>query len=1001
MGRGITEIKGKTRLQLGETAYYEVSRAYKEDHENLKNTLWKLYVKENGKWRELVPDPKVPVKKGRRVPLKVTNPRWLGKELLLEAYLYTPEKKAPPGLVITIQKGKPEILHLRLRDANGDKFKEKPKYGQTLTAIIEAVNMEGEKLAVSLWERDTYSDTGHDTEDNQKLWSKEDLIVEKNGIVKVKIPLTLDMKNKAANNWSDMGMFAEHEYYLLVQSTIATDKYSIQTVEVKNEIVKVQGVGIDPPPETGNSPQTVAMEGIENVTDAYFAKREYSKETTEIVGSYTYTFKYTNNNIDKEKISSIIQQKISSSLKIEKKYAKQETIKKSLAKDTYNKGETISFKVYKLGASYKKMNAAPFGENLYLVAKTIGLDGQQATITIKEKDGMIGGQADAALSVLQIANEKDKGTEKTAFKATIKDGEIAIPIRLRPASDDTLEEWQEKVQKGAKEGIYTYIANNPFTVEDEKEREVIANNIAKNTNAKDEIKSKNLKVYAEDIIKLLTVKKYYSRVENIPTYKKAQEQLYLNVQTQKEEQHNDNFLKKDGSYFTVGGKCSCNRNLTEIEFRQILKHLRESEKLDTSNIWEPRKKGGAKPSDISLASTVNKLNDVFRKFEINSCIRKVYFLAECYHETDRFYSTQEYDNSYTSGYDPLRGRGLIQLTGSDSYTGYSKYRGEDFVGDYQKIATDLFNAFDASGWFWTQGKRLNSGDRWRGYPRVKVNYNGYKYTSINLNSLADKDDAANISYLINGGDNGLTERRKYLKKLKKLPVFVCDKNSKGNDQWHDPVDNPMSTNFYQNGNFDDVSKIWGLFGNDIRKEVGRKHTGLDLFATTGTNIYACVDGTVYNRRWHSGYGNTITIKVTNPKAFLERKRNDYTRKTSREMKHGNDWNENGDIYLFYAHLDSVKKFDYGDKVECGDILGTTGRSGVMAGTHAPHLHFEIFCSYVMATGTKYRMNPAYFIDYKYYDEQNAAERQKQQKEKDRGQIKEKYGKEKLSTSNIF
>ena len=99
--------------------------------------------------------------------------------------------------------------------------------------------------------------------------------------------------------------------------------------------------------------------------------------------------------------------------------------------------------------------------------------------------------------------------------------------------------------------------------------------------------------------------------------------------------------------------------------------------------------------------------------------------------------------------------------------------------------------------------------------------------------------------------------------LKQFGYSCCnDKPS----NWHDPVDNPMSTNYMQSGGGGALGKKWGLFGNGIRN--GSPHTGLDLFARTGDNIYACVDGTVYNRRWHGGYGNTITIKVKDPKAFL-------------------------------------------------------------------------------------------------------------------------------------
>lgn len=187
----------------------------------------------------------------------------------------------------------------------------------------------------------------------------------------------------------------------------------------------------------------------------------------------------------------------------------------------------------------------------------------------------------------------------------------------------------------------------------------------------------------------------------------------------------------------------------------------------------------------------------------------------------------------------------------------------------------------------------------------------------------------------------------------------------------------------------------GLFGDTIRKEVNRKHVGLDLFAKTGTNIYACVNATVYHRCWHGGYGNTITLKVSDPKAFMALKRKDYKHKTTREIKQGKSWKASGDIYLFYGHLDSIKEFNYGDKVQCGDVLGTPGRSGVTKkGTRAPHLHFEIFSSYIKPSGTKYCINPAYFVN----DEQS--ERKLQEDESSKGTINEENGKKKLTHYSI-
>ncbi len=219
-----------------------------------------------------------------------------------------------------------------------------------------------------------------------------------------------------------------------------------------------------------------------------------------------------------------------------------------------------------------------------------------------------------------------------------------------------------------------------------------------------------------------------------------------------------------------------------------------------------------------------------------------------------------------------------------------------------------------------------------------------------------------------------------------------------NKNWHDPVENPRSTLYMQSGGGGENGKHWGLFG---KTRAGKVHTGLDLFAPTGTKIYACVDGTVYNRRWHGGYGNTLTIKVSDVAAFLKN-RKDYKLQFEKdgEILHGANWTDAKEIYLFYAHLETVNPYTFGEKVSCGEVLGTTGRSGVIAGTCAPHLHFEIFCRYVMAVGTSYRINPALFVPYKGHNEQNEVEKSEQEKIKNKGQIVEVNGRTKLNYADM-
>lgn len=90
--RGISQITGKAEIKLREKTFYKVTRIHrKQDHEKVKNAVWKLYVKEKGTWRELKPNPSALPKKGGEVSYTITNQSLVGKELLLEAYIYEPK----------------------------------------------------------------------------------------------------------------------------------------------------------------------------------------------------------------------------------------------------------------------------------------------------------------------------------------------------------------------------------------------------------------------------------------------------------------------------------------------------------------------------------------------------------------------------------------------------------------------------------------------------------------------------------------------------------------------------------------------------------------------------------------------------------------------------------------------------------------------------------------------------------------------------------------------
>lgn len=87
-----------------------------------------------------------------------------------------------------------------------------------------------------------------------------------------------------------------------------------------------------------------------------------------------------------------------------------------------------------------------------------------------------------------------------------------------------------------------------------------------------------------------------------------------------------------------------------------------------------------------------------------------------------------------------RGRGIIQLTGKNNYTKYKEYCGYDVVSQPDLLAGNV-GAMRSAMWFW-----------W----------------SSGCNALADKDDVVAVTKRVNGGTNGLQERKAALDRAKKI-----------------------------------------------------------------------------------------------------------------------------------------------------------------------------------------------------------------------------------------
>ena len=168
----------------------------------------------------------------------------------------------------------------------------------------------------------------------------------------------------------------------------------------------------------------------------------------------------------------------------------------------------------------------------------------------------------------------------------------------------------------------------------------------------------------------------------------------------------------------------------------------------------------AKYNDEKMKSITDALNKTFDKYQINTPLRICHFLAQVLHESGSFrYSAEIWGNTPAQlGYDTrtdlgntpehdgdgykYRGRGWIQLTGKTNYRMASTEFGQDFLNNPDLLAQEPWDGL-AAGWFWNRRK---------------------------LNEFADKDDILTITKKINGGYNGLNDRKMWLIKAKSVLI---------------------------------------------------------------------------------------------------------------------------------------------------------------------------------------------------------------------------------------
>lgn len=155
---------------------------------------------------------------------------------------------------------------------------------------------------------------------------------------------------------------------------------------------------------------------------------------------------------------------------------------------------------------------------------------------------------------------------------------------------------------------------------------------------------------------------------------------------------------------------------------------------------------------------VKPLNDAMNKFAINTPARQAAFLAQVGHESGRlkyvkeiwnpkqcpwqarYEGRQDLGNVVAEDGERFRGHGLIQITGRANHAQVAQALSIDCVNHPELLEQPEYAALSAA-WFWD---------------------------NRHLNFYADKQDILTITKKINGGTNGLDDRKALYDKARKV-----------------------------------------------------------------------------------------------------------------------------------------------------------------------------------------------------------------------------------------
>lgn len=171
----------------------------------------------------------------------------------------------------------------------------------------------------------------------------------------------------------------------------------------------------------------------------------------------------------------------------------------------------------------------------------------------------------------------------------------------------------------------------------------------------------------------------------------------------------------------------------------------------------PRFSGELAERQAAIIAAVGEvLAPTLQDYAINTRLRIAHFLGQTCHEAAGFRTTEEFasgdayegrrDLGNTQNGDGRRykGRGLLQLTGRANYRALGKVLKIDLEGNPERAAEPALSL------------------------RIACEY----WKGRNINAACDRDDLITVTRLINGGTNGLEDRRGYTSRAKAAIIRI-------------------------------------------------------------------------------------------------------------------------------------------------------------------------------------------------------------------------------------